>query len=240
MSQQSRWKLPISNAMSRRDFLATVGFASAGVVVVGASACGGSSDDGGITQPQETGNITGLVSTLDGKAQPGLGTLILMNNRGRQTGQRSIPDANGRFTFSSVTPGDYQLRFNAPGLAVVPEPFPHPIRFTVEAGKTTDVPVRVQLGNYNQNLVEIYIGDGFFQLQPDGTENGECAVKVGTNVCWYNVDTAIHTVTGGPWGDSGDLQKSQAYLWPATITGLFAYQCKYHGFEEKALLRVMP
>jgi hypothetical protein len=231
----------VSRALSRRDFLATLGAAGAGVAAIAIGACGGSGGDGGeVVAPPATGNITGLVSTLEGVPQPGLGTLILMNGRGRQTGQRSSPDATGHFSFSSITPGDYQLRFNAPGLAVVPEPFPHPIRFSVEAGKTTDVPVRVQLGNYNQNLVEIYIGDGFFQLQPDGTENGETVVKVGTNVCWYNVDNTVHTVTGGPWGDSGDLQKSQAYLWPATVSGLFAYQCKYHGSSEKALLRVMP
>jgi hypothetical protein len=236
-----QWAYDLSRAMSRRNFLASLGTTGAGVAVAGLSACGGSpGDDGGIVAPPATGNIAGLVSSLDGVPHPGLGTLILMNGRGRQTGQRSSPDASGRFSFSSLTPGEYQLRFNAPGLAVVPEPFPHPIRFSVEAGKTTDVPVRVQLGNYNQNLVEIYIGDGFFQLQPDGLENGESVVKVGTNVCWYNVDNTVHTVTGGPWGDSGDLQKAQAYLWPATQTGLFAYQCKYHGSSEKALLRVVP
>jgi len=231
----------LSRPLSRRDFVAKLVVAGGGIVVAGTGACGTSANDGGqIVEPPPTGNITGIVSSLDGTPQPRLGTLILMNGRGRQTGQRSSPDANGRFSFSSVVAGDYQIRFNAPGLAVVPEPFPHPIRFSVEAGKTTDVPVRVQLGNYNQNLVEIYIGDGFFQLQPDGTENGECSVKVGTNVCWYNVDNTVHTVTGGPWGDSGDLQKSQAYLWPATVTGLFAYQCKYHGSSEKALLRITP
>ena len=213
--------------------------AGGGIALAVQSACSsGSKDDGVIVEPPETGNISGIVSSLDGTAQPRLGTLILMNARGRQTGARSSPDANGRFSFQNVTAGEYQIRFDAPGLAVVPEPFPHPIRLSVEAGKTTDVPVRVQLGNYNQNLVEIYIGDGFFQLQPNGTENGECVVKLGTNVCWYNVDTAVHTVSGGPWGDSGDLQKSQAYLWPATQAGLFGYQCRYHATGEKALLRV--
>lgn len=226
--------------LSRRQFVARLAAVGGGIALVGTSACGGGSDgDGGIVEPPPpTGSISGLVSSLDGVAQPRLGTLILMTDRGRQTGQRASPDANGRFTFVDVKPGEYQIRFDAPGLAVVPEPFPHPIRFSVEAGKATDVPVRVKLGNYNQNLVEIYIGDGFFQLQPNGTENGECVVKVGTNVCWYNVDTAVHTVTGGPWGDSGDLQKSQAYLWPATTAGLFGYQCRYHGSSEKALLRV--
>ena len=231
----------VSRPLSRRDFVARLAAAGGALAVAGASACGGSGNDGTIVAPPPaTGNITGLVSSLDGTPQPKLGTLILMNGRGRQTGARSSPDANGRFSFLEVTPGDYQIRFDAPGLAVVPEPFPHPIRFSVEAGKTTDVPVRVQLGNYNQNLVEIYIGDGFFQLQPNGTENGECVVKVGTNVCWYNVDTAVHTVSGGPWGDSGDLQKSQAYLWPATTAGLFGYQCRYHASAERALLRVIP
>jgi hypothetical protein len=227
--------------LSRRDFVARLAAVGGGIILANTSACGSDSICGCVAPPPGgTGTITGLVSSLDGAPQPRLGTLILMTARGRQTGARSSPDANGRFSFLDVTPGDYQIRFDAPGLAVVPEPFPHPIRFTVEAGKTTDVPVRVQLGNYNQNLVEIYVGDGFFQLQPNGTENGECVVKVGTNVCWYNVDTAVHTVTGGPWGDSGDLQKSQAYLWPATTTGLFGYQCRYHASSEKALLRVIP
>jgi hypothetical protein len=228
------------STLSRRQFVARLAVVGGGIALVGASGCGGGSEgDGGIVEPPPpTGNISGIVSSLEGVPQPRLGTLILMTDRGRQTGQRGSPDANGRFSFSDVTPGNYQIRFDAPGLAVVPEPFAHPIRFTVESGKTTDVPVRVKLGNYNQNLVEIYIGDGFFQLQPNGTENGECVVKVGTNVCWYNVDTSVHTVTGGPWGDSGDLQKSQAYLWPATTAGLFGYQCRYHGNSEKALLRV--
>ena len=225
--------------LSRRQFVARLAAVGGGIALVGTSGCGRDSlGPGEITPPPATGSISGIVSSLEGVPQPRLGTLILMTDRGRQTGQRTSPDANGRFAFSDVAPGNYQIRFDAPGLAVVPEPFAHPIRFTVESGKATDVPVRVKLGNYNQNLVEIYIGDGFFQLQPNGTENGECVVKVGTNVCWYNVDTAVHTVTGGPWGDSGDLQKSQAYLWPATTAGLFGYQCRYHGSSEKALLRV--
>ncbi|HTK54987.1 MAG TPA: carboxypeptidase regulatory-like domain-containing protein [Gemmatimonadaceae bacterium] len=225
-------------AMSRREFLAKLG--ATGVAVVGVAACGGSDGNGGggIVEPPPTGSITGLVETLDGTPQPNLGTLILMTGRGQQTGQRTSPDSNGRFSFPSVKVGDYQIRFDAPGLATVPEPFPHPIRFSVEAGKATDVPVHVQLGNYNQNLVEVYIGDGFFQVQPNGTENGDCVVKVGTNICWYNVDDTVHTVTGGPWGDSGDLTEAQAYLWPATTIGTFSYHCKYHPNSEKAILRV--
>ncbi len=234
---------PAHPALTRRDFLSTLGITGAGLALAGAgvSACGGGGGSTVVEPPSSpTGSITGTVTNLAGVPQPNVGTLILMNGSGRQTGTRVSPDANGKFSIPQLSPGDYQLRFNAPGVAFVPEPYPHPIRCSVLGGKATDVPVRIQLGNYNQNLVEIYIGDGFFQLQPDGTENGEAVVKLGSNVCWYNVDTVVHTVTGGPWGDSGDLQKAQAYLWPATQLGLFSYRCKYHDTQEKALLRVVP
>jgi len=61
--------------MSRRDFIVRLGAAGAGAVV---TACGGSGggDGGGIVEPPPTGNITGLVESLDGTPQPGLGTPI--------------------------------------------------------------------------------------------------------------------------------------------------------------------
>ncbi|MEP7346615.1 MAG: carboxypeptidase regulatory-like domain-containing protein [Gemmatimonadaceae bacterium] len=212
---------------------------TAGGLLVGSALVACSSDGGGPTPPvQQLGAINGLVSDLQGIPQPGIGTLILLFNDGRHTGDRAAPDANGRFHFTNLAAGNYQLRFHAPGVAIVPEPFPHPIRFTVDAGKTTDVPVRVKLGNYNSNLVEIYTGDDFFQLQPDGQENVETVVKLGELVCWYNVGIAVHTVTGGPWVDSGDLQKSQAYIWTADQIGLFAFSCKYHQPGQRATLRV--
>ena len=163
--------------MTRRDFLSTLGTTGAGVVLAGAgaAACGGGGG-GTVIEPPSTpsGAISGTVTNLAGVAQPSIGTLILMNDRGRQTGTRVSPDANGKFLISQLSPGDYQLRFNAPGVAFVPEPYAHPIRCTVLGGKTTDVPVHIQLGNYNQNLVEIYIGDGFFPApaRRDGERRG--------------------------------------------------------------------
>src|SRR5262245_52493182 len=95
--------------LSRRTFLARLAAASGGIALVGASACGGggSDDDGGIVEPPPTGTITGVVVSIDGAGQPGLGTLILMSDRGRQTGARASPDVNARFTFSNVAPGAY-------------------------------------------------------------------------------------------------------------------------------------
>ena len=61
----------------------------------------------------------------------------------------------------------------------------------------------------------------------------------GINVCWYNVGLSVHTVTGGPWVDSGDMQRTQAYLWTATQKGLFAYRCRYHAPQMQATLRIV-
>jgi len=195
---------------------------------------------GGVTQASgvAAGTIAGQVTDLQGVPQPSLGTLILMYGNGQQVGVRATPDAAGRFSFLQVTKGSYQIRFDAPHKAIIPDPFDNPVRFEVAAGQTTFVPVRVQLGDYTQNLVEIYIGEGFFQQQPDGLENADVVISAGTNVCWYNVDTEIHTVTGGPWGDSGDLQEAQAFFWTATQPGTFGYRCKYHPAHEQAVLRV--
>jgi hypothetical protein len=223
-------------AVSRREFLGGMTTTAGGLLVSSALvACGGGEPT---LPPAQMGTVNGLVSDLLGVPQPALGTLILLFNDGRHTGDRASPDANGRFRFTNLSPGNYQVRFHAPGVAIVPEPFAHPIRFTVEAGKATDVAIRIKLGNYNSNLVEIYAGDDFYQLQPDGLENGETVVKLGTLVCWYNVGVTVHTVTGGPWVDSGDLQKSQAYIWTADQAGLFAFSCKYHQPGQRATLRV--
>lgn len=225
-------------ALSRREFLSGMTTTAGGLLVSSALVACGGGQNGPTLPPPKFGAVSGLVSDLQGVPQPSLGILILLFNDGRHTGDRATPDANGRFRFSNVVAGNYQIRFHAPGLAIIPEPFPHPIRLTVEAGKTTEVPVRIKLGNYNSNLVEIYTGDDFYQLQPDGQENSETVVRLGTLVCWYNVGVAVHTVTGGPWVDSGDLQKSQAYIWTADQTGLFAFSCKYHQPGQRATLRV--
>lgn len=213
-------------ALSRREFISVTGRGTAGLVVASSAlACGG-----GSTEPPvvlDTGDATGQVLDLQGQPQPGFGQLILMYPSGHHIGPRVAPDGTGRFRFNELPAGNYQIRFNSFGQAIIPEPYQHPIKFTVRAGEVTEVPVRIQRGDFTQNQVEIYCGDDFFQLQPDGQENGEVRVKLGTIVCWYNVGEKIHTVTGGPWVDSGDMQRTQSYIWVASHTGTFPYFCKY-------------
>ena len=223
---------------TRREFVRVLG-ASVAILSVGLEGCGG--DGGGTTAPPASlGVVEGIVTDVQGVPQGNFGSLILMYPNGQHVGQTVTPDASGKFRFTDMPAGDYQVRFQAAGQAIVPEPYQHPIKFAVVAGKATQLTVRIQRGTFAQNQVEIYCGDDFYQLQPDGAENGETVVKLGTIVCWYNVGLKIHTVTGGPWNDSGDLQKTQSYIWVATVPGLHAYQCKYNQPAMRATLRVVP
>ena len=156
--------------MHRREFLRACARTAAGLLVVsGAESCGGSGDDG-VGPPPGTGNVDGVVTDVQGTVVPSLGRIILMIASGKQVGILALPDANGHFHFQGLLPGEYQIRYDAPGQAFVPEPFPHLLRFGGPAGDRASLQVRVRVGPYNINTIEIYCGDGFFQRQPDGPE----------------------------------------------------------------------
>ena len=185
------------------------------------------------------GAIQGIVTDLQGVPQSSLGRLYLMRQTGQQTGLIADVNAEGRFTFDNLEPRDYKVRFHGAARAFVPDGFVHPYPVTVQSGKTAQLQVKVQLGVENEMEVEIYAGDDFFQLQPDGQENGTTRVKVGTTVCWYNVGTQPHSITGGPWQDSGDLNRSQNFIWVANQVGVFPYRCRYHTPHMAATLEVV-
>ena len=217
--------------------MAGVTVASIGATLSGCSGDGATAPAAPL--PSTKGSLDGLLINTQGVPQSNFGTLILMYPTGQHVGLTVAPDANGKFRFADLPAGDYQLRFEARGQAIVPEPYQHPIKFVIGAGMITQLTVRIQRGAFAQNLVEIYCGDDFFQAQPDGPENGETTVPLGTVVCWYNVGTKVHTVTGGPWDDSGDLQKTQSYIWVATVPGVHAYRCKNNQPGMRATLRVV-
>lgn len=224
-----------AEGVTRRQFLRSI---AASTAVAGlAGACGGT----GPTQlvPRAaTGSIRGTVTDLQGNPL-GIGQIFLLRENGFNTGVAVDVDPRGRFAFEGVPAGAHQLRFHAPYLAHVPAPHPNPLGVTVAAGREAAVAFRVQPGAYNGVPVEIYAGDFFFQKQPYGRENERVEVLLGTTVCWYNVGKAPHVISGGPWGESGVLNKADQFEWVADTVGTFGYVCRFHSTEMRALLTVV-
>ena len=142
--------------------------------------------------------------------------------------------------FGQVPIGEFLLRYWGSNHAEVPEPLHNPVRITVAEGALTSVQFRIVVGESTEVEREIYIGDFFFQEQPIGPTNGTVTVKLGTEVCWYNVGAVVHNVTGGPWGNSGPIGEEGNFMWAADRVGTFPYRCSYHGTQMIATLQVVP
>ncbi len=222
---------------SRREFLAALGSSAVGVSL---AAIGTGCGSGPAAPPPVagTGIVRGTVVTTDGAPEP-TGRIYLLERTGLNTGRYVDVDASAAFAFTHLVPGDYQVRYWAGARFYVPEPNPNPVRVTV----TNDAPVAVRFivapGAERTNVREIYAGDNFFQEQPFGEPNARVVVPRGTVVCWYNVGEHTHTVTGGPWGDSGALARAEEFMWTANEPGAFGYRCRFHDPEMQAILEVV-
>ena len=224
---------------TRREFLSVWG---GGAAVAGlfagalAAACG--SDD--LSAPAAaTGSVRGAVTDLQGNPQS-IGRIYLLLNNGLNQNIFADVDSSGTFDLGKVTAGDYQLRFWGGNQAAVPEPLENPARITVRADTPTVVQFKIVRGAPNETVREIYAGDYFFQEQPFGDPNATVVVKAGVIVCWYNVGSHDHTVTGGPWGDSGTIGRANEFEWTANQVGTFGYRCNFHNPQMQAILTVVP
>ena len=223
--------------LTRREWVALAGLSAGGALLGSVWSCGSSTPTEHTTDP--VGTIEGEIFDVFGARQPSLGRIYLMYSSGEQTGRYVDVDANGRFLLSDVQPGDWQLRFHAPGVAYVPEEYQHPVRVTVHANETTDVRIIVEHGwEDGVPMLEIYIGDYFFQEQPSGKENGVAVVKLGVPVCWYNVGLMQHRIVG-PFWDSGVLERAGSYIWIPDRVGDFPYYCAFHRTSMIATLSVV-
>ena len=168
-----------------------------------------------------------------------VGRVFLLDKTGLNRNVFVDVSATGTFDFGDVEVGDYQLLYWGANLARVPEPLPNPVWITVLAGVPADIRFQVAAADPNALLDRnINAGDFFFQEQPSGEPNAAVVVKVGTLVCWYNVGSMLHTVSGGPWGDSGALLHGDNFMWRADQVGTFPYRCNYHGARMLATLKV--
>lgn len=224
------------NRLGRRRFL---GILTTGLGVTAVlrfvAACG--ADRSG--DPVKTkGTVRGTVTDAQGNLQT-VGRIYLLLASGENQGVYSDVDAHGAFSFGAIDVGAYQLRFWGGAQATVPEPNPNPVRIEVRANAETVVHFTIVLGSPNADEIEIYAGDNFYQEQPFGDLNATVTVKLGTVVCWYNVGVHDHTVTGGPWGDSGIIGEADEFMWTANQLGTFGYRCTFHNPQMQASLRVV-
>lgn len=233
--------------MDRRSFLrrlrrsvtgATGGWLALASVGTGASAllsaCRG---DGSVvvgTEPE--GSIRGRVFQVGGGAWTD-GRVYLMHENGLQTGRFSELASDGSWSIPNVAVGEWQVAFHGP--AHVPHDRAHnPHRVTVEAESAVSVRFPVNPEHAHHDMIEIYVGDDFFQEQPLGEPNSPTTVHRGTAVCWYNVSKMDHEVQGGPWDTSGVMKPTDSFIWDADQVGEFPYQCPYHSTEQKSRLIV--
>ncbi|MGH7668067.1 MAG: cupredoxin domain-containing protein [Gemmatimonadaceae bacterium] len=169
-----------------------------------------------------------------------IGRIYLLAPNGLNSGTHADVDGSGHFVFTAVATGTYLVRYWGDSLADVPEPLGNPVRVTVSENQTTVVDFQIIVGGLDGTQRDIFAGDFFFQEQPDGLPNAIVVVPLGTVVCWYNVGQHTHTVTGGPWGDSGPMAPIWNFLWTADQVGTFPYRCIYHSPDMQATLKVIP
>lgn len=219
--------------MSRRGFLWVCGSSAVAAGLVG---CGGG--DSPVAPPAPTGDVRGTVTDLQGAAQ-GIGRIYLLLDTGLNQGYYVDVAPAGTFDMGQIPTGNYQLRFWGGSMADVPEPKPNPVRITVTEGQTTVVAFQIEMGTPDDGGQDIFAGDYFFQEQPYGQPNAMVTVKQGTLVCWYNVGLMDHTVSGGPWGDSGTISRDGNFMWLASETGTFPYRCNFHNPQMQATLQVV-
>jgi plastocyanin len=237
--KDSRAEASIITRLTRREFLSVCGsgIAAAGVSAAGlAAACGGDH----VSEPiASSGTVRGTVTDLAGKPQA-VGRIYLLLASGLNQNIFADVSASGTFDLGSIPVGAYQLRFWGGTQASVPEPLANPVLINVSADAPTVVQFRIEVGAPDETVQEIYAGDYFFQQQPFGEPNAMVTVKAGVIVCWYNVGLHNHTVTGGPWGDSGTIGKAEEFMWTANQLGTFGYRCNFHNPLMQAIVRVVP
>ena len=222
--------------LGRRRFVTIVaGAVGATTLARIVSACGGDRVAG---PAKAKGTVRGTVKDAQGNPQA-IGRIYLLLKSGENQDVYADVDANGAFNFGQIDIGSYQLRYWGGAQASVPEPSPNPVRIDVAANAEAVVNFTIALGNPDASVQEIYAGDNFFQQQPFGDLNAAVTVKVGTVVCWYNVGVNEHTVTGGPWGDSGVLGEAAEFMWTASQVGTFGYRCTFHNPQMQAILNVI-
>lgn len=201
------------------------------------TACGGSTLP---TGGSGTGAIAGRVVTGSGEPASGVGEVLLVRDDGLTLDHRDQVGTDGTWRIGDVPAGEWQVRYWGSGRGhVIHDRTPNPRPVTVRPGETARTRFVVEVAPHHASeMVQIYVGDDFFQEQPLGKPNAPVRVPKGYEVCWYNTSKMDHEVVGGPWDTSGVMEYQDSFIWVADEVGEFPYQCPYHSTEQRSWLIV--
>lgn len=234
-------KNPVERGIGRRRFVRRLGAGltggMAGLSLPGLlAACGESSPTGA----PGTGAIAGRVVTGSGEPASGVGEVLLVRSDGLTLPTGAQVGTDGTWRIPDVTAGEWQVRYWGSGRGhVIHDRVSNPQPVTVRPGETARVRFVVEIGPHHAHgMVQIYVGDDFFQEQPLGEPNAPVRVAKGHDVCWYNTSKMDHEVVGGPWDTSGVMEYLDSFIWTADEVGEFPYQCPFHSTEQRSKLIV--
>lgn len=186
-------------------------------VLVLAVACSGG--DGGTTEPDVDGTVTGQVAA-DGTGVPGATLTLTRGSTNRTTNSTG----SGSYTFTGVAAGSWDV-----AIAV-------PAGFTLATGQSATMPVTVTAGQtstVNFALTAQPGGGSVVEVELSGMSfvPSDVTVGVGTTVRWIYRNGGPHTVTPdghSTWDAAMLTEPSQVFEHTFTAAGTFTYYCDPH------------
>ncbi|MGD2071482.1 MAG: plastocyanin/azurin family copper-binding protein [Gemmatimonadota bacterium] len=183
--------------------------------------CGGD-DNGGMVDPETTGDIRARVTT-DGNNAAGV-EVRLFQTGAATASETGTTGADGTVTFQDLEPGSWEVEIEVPAGTEIVGGGDDRTGVTVTAGQTSQVSFALETV-VEGDVVEI-VATSSFTFSPS-----EVTISPGTTVRWRNEATIFHTVTPdghSEWSEASLNQAGQTFTHTFESVGEFPYFCVPH------------
>jgi iron complex outermembrane receptor protein len=92
----------------------------------------------------QTGRVTGVITDQSGAVLPGVTVSIKAEGTGAMNA--TVSDATGRYEFTNVAPGNYELSFELPGFSV------QTTKLVVQTGQPASLDAKLQIGSQTEQV----------------------------------------------------------------------------------------